>query len=215
MGLAVFDIDGTLVAGPGTEKRLFALLARRGWLKPPQLLAFLRFGASYAGEYGLDTWKKNKAYLAGLRCRDVEALVADWVRDAAPGWWYPPALERLRRHQAAGDVVVVLSGTPQFVLEPMARALGVARAIGTLCATDGDLFLGHPPLRHPFGVQKRELFADLCAEFNARPTDVFSYADSRHDLPMLHCAGHPVAVRPDAGLRAAAVAGGWEILGKR
>ncbi|MEO8224797.1 MAG: HAD-IB family hydrolase [Gammaproteobacteria bacterium] len=215
MALAIFDIDGTLVTGPSTELRLFALLLRHGWLKPRQLLAFLRFGLAFAPEFGRQTMKKNKAYLAGLRCAEVEALASDWVWRSAPGWWFPPGLARLRQHQAAGDRVVLLSGTPQFVAEVLARELGATRAVGTRCSTKGGQFLSGPPLRHPFGQEKLHLARLLCAEFRTPASDVFAYADSVNDLPVLRFSGHPVAIRPDAGLRAVAEAEGWEILGRR
>ena len=215
MALAVFDVDGTLVAGASTEKRLFWLLFRRGWLKPVQLGSFLRFGLTHAAEYGWHAWKKDKAYLAGLPCADVEALVSGWVSRSAPRWWFAPCVERLRRHQAAGDRVVLLSGTPQFLADALARELGAGRAIGTLCAAEAGRFLARPPLRHPFGAGKLQLVRALCAELQVPATDLVAYGDSVHDLPMLHFAGRAVAVRPDAGLRAAAGAAGWEIIGRR
>lgn len=215
MALAVFDVDGTLVAGPSTEKRLFLCLFRRGRLKPAQLSAFLRFGALHATEYGWHTWKKDKAYLAGLPCAEVEALVSQWVRRSAPRWWFPPCVERLRRHQAAGDTVVLLTGTPQFLADALARELGADHAIGTRCAAAAGRFLARPPLRHPFGSAKLELLEALCAELGVSESDLWAYGDSVHDLPLLRFAGRPVAVRPDAGLRAAAEAAGWEMLGRR
>lgn len=215
MALAVFDVDGTLVSGPTTEKRLFALLFRSGRIRPGQLLAFLRFAIARAPEFGRHVMKKNKAYLAGLQCADVEALTSEWVRRSAPGWWFAPSLARLRQHQAAGDKVVLLSGTPQFLAEALARELGVTRVIGTCCATEGGHFVSGLPARHPFGKEKRELIAALCAEHGVPATEMFAYADSVHDLPMLRLAGHPVAVRPDTILRTAAMAEGWEILGRR
>lgn len=215
MGLAVFDVDGTLVAGPSTEKRLFLFLLRQGRLKPGQLLAFLRFGAAHFAEYGWHTWKKDKAYLAGLPCADVEALVSGWVRQSAPRWWFAPCVERLRQHQAAGDTVVLLTGTPQFLADALARELGAARAIGTRCASGSGRFLARPPLRHPFGLAKLELLAELCAELGVPAGDLSAYGDSAHDLPLLRFAGRPVAVRPDTRLCAAAAAAGWEILGRR
>jgi len=215
LALAIFDIDGTLVAGPTLEKRLFFQLFRKGWLQPAQLLAFLRFGASHAREYGRHTMKKNKAYLAGLACADVDALVSSWVARASPGWWYPPALARLRQHQAAGDTVVLLSGTLQVVADALARELGVTRATGTCCRTEGGRFCADPPTVHPFGIEKRVLAAGLCAEFGEPADAMLAYGDSVHDLPLLRFAGHPVAVRPDAGLLAAAKADGFEILGRR
>ncbi len=178
-------------------------------------MAFARFGAAHAALYGRHTWKKDKAYLAGLPCADVEALVSGWVRRSAPRWWFAPCLERLRRHQAAGDTVVLLSGTPQFLADALARELGNVRAIGTLCAAAAGRFLALPPLRHPFGAGKPELVKALCAELHVPATDVFAYGDSVHDLPLLRLAAHPVAVRPDTALRAEAESAGWEILGRR
>lgn len=215
MALAVFDVDGTLVAGPSTEKRLVAMLLLRGWLRPGQLLTFLRFGIAYAPEFGRHTLKKNKAYLAGLRCSDVETLVSEWVRRCAPSWWFPPCVARLREHQAAGDTVLLLSGTPQFLADALARELGVTRAIGTRCATEAGRFVSGLPVMHPFDREKLELIEALCAEYGMPATKVFIYADSVYDLPMLRFAGHPVAVRPDTGLRAVAMAEDWEILGRR
>lgn len=215
MALAIFDIDGTLITGPSIEKRLIALLFRLGWLGSGQLLAFLRFAIARAPEFGRHVMKKNKAYLAGLQCADVEALASDWVRRSAPDWWFPPSLARLRQHQAAGDTVVLLSGAPQFVAEALARELGVKRAVGTRCAAEAGQFLSCPPLVHPFGQEKQQLAEALCTEFRMPALDVFAYADSVNDLPVLRFAGHPVAVRPDSGLRAVAEAKGWEILGRR
>jgi HAD superfamily hydrolase (TIGR01490 family) len=215
LALAVFDVDGTLVAGPSTEKRLFIELLVRGWLGPAQLLAFARFGVRHASAHGWHTWKKDKAYLAGLACADVEALVSAWVHRSAARWWFAPCLERLRLHQGAGDTVVLLSGTPQFLADALARELGVARAVGTLCATATGRFLADPPLRHPFGPDKVELVKALCAQLQVPAAGLFAYGDSFHDLPLLRLAGHPVAVRPDRALRAAAGAAGWEILGRR
>ena len=215
MALAVFDVDGTLVAGPSTEKRLFLHLLRNGWLKPAQLAAFLRFGISHIPAYGLQTWKKNKAYLVGLPCDQVHALVAEWVRRSVAGWWFSPAVERLRAHQRAGDMVVLLTGTPQFMADALASELNVSWAIGTQCATEGGRFRDAAPLRHPFDAGKLALVEALCAELGVPAHDVHAYGDSGHDLPLLRFAGHPVAVRPDRALRAAAEPAGWEILGKR
>jgi HAD superfamily hydrolase (TIGR01490 family) len=215
LALAIFDIDGTLITGPSLEKRLFTLLFRQGRLGPTQLLAFARFGIGFAPEFGRHTMKKNKAYLSGLGCADVDALVSAWVRRAAPGWWYPPALARLRQHQATGDTVVLLSGTPQFVADALARELGLTRAIGTCCMAEAGRFCADPPLVHPFGAEKRALAEVLCAESGTPVAAMYSYGDSVHDLPLLRLAGHPVAVRPDAALLAAAKAAGWEILGSR
>jgi len=40
----------------------------------------------------------------------------------------------------------------------------------------------------------------------------FAYSDSVTDLPMLEAVGHPHAVNPDRGLRAAAAVRGWPVI---
>ena len=212
MALAIFDVDGTLVAGPSTEKRLFWMLLAAGRLGPAQLRSFLATGLRGAAPHG---WKGNKAYLAGLDQGEIAGLAAAWVARAAAAWWFAPCVERLRGHQAARDTVVLLTGTPQFVADPLARLLGVERAVGTLCAGDGSRFAAGAPLRHPFGAAKRALAREICAASGATAAEIVAYGDSVHDLPLLRFAGRPVAVRPDAGLAAAARAAGWEILGRR
>lgn len=215
MVLALFDIDGTLVAGPSTEKRLFLALLRRGWLGPRQLGHFGWFAASHAGRFGRHVFKKDKAYLAGLPVERVERFAAEWVAANSRDWWFQPCVNRLRAHQSAGDQVALLSGAPSFVARAIAEQLGVSRAVGTECAARDGRFLPRAPRLHPFAAEKVRVAAALCAELGAGPADLVAYGDSVHDLPVLKLAARAVAVRPDRGLRAAAQAAGWEILGTR
>jgi len=215
LALALFDIDGTLVAGPSTEKRLFLALLRGGWLGPRQLGHFVGFAARRAHRFGRHVFKKDKAYLAGLPVAEVQQFASEWVARHCGGWWYAPCVARLRTHQAAGDQVMLLSGAPGFVARAIADQLGVARALGTECAVAAGRFLPDAPRAHPFAEEKLRMAAALCAELRTAPADLVAYGDSIHDLPVLSFAGRAVAVRPDAGLTAAARAAGWEILGDR
>ncbi|MCC7258637.1 MAG: HAD-IB family phosphatase [Gammaproteobacteria bacterium] len=209
MALAVFDIDGTLVAGPGTEKRFFLELLRRGRIGPRQLLACLAFLLRWTPRYGWHVFKKNKAYLAGLREADVERLAAAWAGGQLARAWFEPCRARLRRHQEAGDTVVLLSGTPQFVAEAIGRALGVTDVVGSRCVVEAGRFRAAPPLRHPFRAEKLALVLERLRAHEA----TFAYGDSIYDLPLLEAAGTAVAVRPDEALAAHAAQAGWEIIG--
>lgn len=212
MGLAVFDIDGTLVAGPSTEKRFFWRLFRRGLLGPRRLAAFLFFNLRWLHRYGRHVAKKNKAYLAGMDLGRLQAEAADFVAAEVMPALHGPAVARLRRHVAAGETVVLLSGTLQPIADELARRLGADEAIASLCdRRDGRLTSG-PPVRHPFGDAKRGFLDDLCRRYGRQPEEVAAYGDSGHDLVLLQAVGRPVAVRPDKALTAAALQRGWEIL---
>ncbi|RMF98250.1 MAG: HAD-IB family hydrolase [Gammaproteobacteria bacterium] len=215
MRLAIFDIDGTLVSGASTERRFYLQLLRSGNQGPRQVLAAACFPLRWAPVYGSQVFKKNKAYLYRLRVAKVAALASAWVRRGLTAHWYEPCLQRLRWHRERGDRILLLSGTPQFIADQIARLVGADAAIGSLCARDDGRFRAAPPLRHPFGDEKLRLAEDWCREQGLELASAAAYGDSRHDLPLLTRVGRPVAVRPDAELQAAATEAGWEILGRR
>jgi len=213
MGLAVFDIDGTLVTGPSTEKRFALHLARSGRLGPRQVLAFLAFLPRELAHFGRHVLKKDKAYLTGLREQDMRDLAAAWVKTGLERAWFEPCLARLRRHGEAGDIVVLVSGTPQFVAAAIGAALGVEHVIGSECALNNGRFAAQPPVSHPFGDRKVDIVADLARAHAVDTSDITAYGDSIHDLPLFLSVGKAVAVRPDEALAATAEEEGWEILG--
>jgi HAD superfamily hydrolase (TIGR01490 family) len=213
MGLAIFDIDGTLVTGPSTEKRFAVHLARSGRFGPRQVLAFLAFLPRELPRFGWHVLKKNKAYLSGLREQDMRDLADGWAKTALARAWFEPCVARLRRHRDAGDVVVLLSGTPQFVASAIGMALGVDQVIGSECAAQDGRFLALPPVSHPFGDRKVAIATELARIHGVDAADITAYGDSIHDLPLFMTVGKAVAVRPDEQLAVAADGEGWETIG--
>lgn len=213
MGLAVFDIDGTLVAGPSTEKRFFLHLLRSGAIGPRQLLAFLAFTLRRLPAHGRHVFKKNKAYLTGLPEQDLRARAAAWVQPALAQAWFEPCIARLRAHRESGDVIALVSGTPQFVADAIGAALGVTEVVGTRCATRDGRFTGQLPVSHPFAGDKVAVVRELAVRYRVNSRDITAYGDSIYDLPLFEAAGTAVAVRPDEQLLVVAEAQRWEVLG--
>lgn len=212
MQLAIFDIDGTIVYGHSTERRFAAWLWRRGILRYRGVAAFTGFLLRYLPQYGRHTAKKNKAWLAGLPLALVEEEARRFVAEEVRQWLVPAVVTRLRDHLAAGDRVVLLSGTLDCVAVALGKQLGVSDCVGTTCCIADGVFLSKPPQRHPFGNSKRELLGELCEQFSVSHTDVVAYGDSWHDVELLDAVGTPVAVNPDDRLRRLAEDRGWEIL---
>jgi HAD superfamily phosphoserine phosphatase-like hydrolase len=213
--LAIFDIDGTLLTGPSTERRFYRELLRTGNQGPRQILAAAAFACTRWPRYGRDVFKKNKAYLAWLTRDKVARLARDWVERELTDDWFAPAVGRLRGHQERGDRVLLLSGTPEFLARAIAARLAVDEYIGSRCATRGDRFDWRAPLWHPFGEEKRRLAQDYCARVGIAASQVTAYGDSGHDIALLDWCGQAVAVRPEPRLLAAARQRNWEILGDR
>ena len=213
MRVAIFDIDGTLISGASSERRFYGHLLRTGNQGPRQVLAAAWFLCRWWPRDGRHVFKKNKAYLAWLRRDKVRRLAAEWIAGLDGDLWFIACVDRLRRHRDAGDRIVLLSGTPDFIASAIADQLGGAEVIASECATRGDRFSAGRPGQHPFDQEKRRLAARFCRNNGIAPQAVIAYGDSIHDLPLLEWAGSAVAVRPDAQLESVALRRGWEIIG--
>lgn len=212
MKLAIFDIDGTLVAGPSTEKRFFLWLLRRGAVGPLRLLAFLAFNVFWAHRYGRHVAKKNKAYLTRMDTDRLDAEARAFVAAEVVPALFAPALFRLRQHQRQGHRVVLLSGTLQPIAEALRQYLGADEAVGSLCSERAGRVRWRPPIRHPFAAEKRDWLDRLCDEAGTTPGETAAYGDSVHDVALLEQVAQPVAVRPDKGLLRVALERDWEVL---
>jgi HAD superfamily hydrolase (TIGR01490 family) len=122
-----------------------------------------------------------------------------------------PVLRRWEQHQAAGDQLVILSGSPTFLVEPIAKRLGAHHAIGTDYAIDSQGRFSHI-VRVMDGHDKAEVAAQLAAEHGCHPSDLKAYSDSHLDLPLLQYAGKAVGVNPNRALRRYCLKHGWEVL---
>lgn len=212
MRLAIFDIDGTLIPGASSEARFARFLWQRGALGPRQLLAYIGFCIRYLPRFGRQVLKKNKAYLSGHSEARIAALARVFVAEVLMPNLHRATLQRLEKHRAAGDVIVLLSGTPQFIAEALAEQLGAAHCIGAACATENGYFTVAPPRRHPFGPTKVDAAETLAAAADLPLEQAIAFGDSISDAHLFRVVGEAVAVDPDRRLSAEAEGAGWEIL---
>lgn len=213
MSGAVIDIDGTLLTGPRSSEALFIRhLVRNGRLGPRQIGAALRFMLVEGPRHGRHVFRRNKAYLAGLRLADIAEAAEAFVASELQPLVDQTLLARIDRHRAAGEPVLLLSGTPAFIAAPLARLVKADGWRAARYAVRDGLFLASAAVEHPLGSDKLRHAERLCEGAGLSLGMVTAYADSRFDLPLLHAAGRAVVVRPDRQLRREAIARGWEIL---
>lgn len=123
---------------------------------------------------------------------------------------------RVQSHREAGDELLVISSTNEFIITPICHLFGIENIIGTQLETDANgcftgEIVGTPSLRE--GKITR-LDAWLAARGETRQSydKIYFYSDSKNDLPLLEQVSDPVAVNPDAVLLAHAQEKGWAIL---
>jgi HAD superfamily phosphoserine phosphatase-like hydrolase len=208
---AIFDLDGTLIGLPSSERRFIGELWARRRIDWRRASLFAVFLLVWLPRFGTDVARRNKAYLSGLPVREVESL-GERFADQLTGEVRPALLARLREHQRRGDFTLLLSGSPYFIAEPLGAALGFEAVIATRPATTGDAFSWLPPVCHPLGAAKARLAALACRVRDLDLAAAAAYGDSALDLPLLLRVADPVAVAPDRTLWRAARARRWPVL---
>ena len=127
-----------------------------------------------------------------------------------------PARALLRGHQAAGDTVVIVTATNEFVTRPIAEAFGVDELIAIELERDGHgeptgAIRGTPSFREGKIARVEQWLAARGLDWSRVQHSTF-YSDSINDLPLLEKVHEPVATNPDAQLRAIALERGWRTL---
>ncbi len=212
-GMAIFDLDRTLVPGSSLVPLGRELVRRE--LVNRRFLARHAWSAAAFSRRGLDTGRTEAvqgsllAALAGRSHAELAAVARDVGRDLVEAV-YPGARWLIDRHLGSGDFCVILTAAPQELAAALAGALGVHRAIGTRLEIDAGRFTGGLDGGFCHGEGKvQRLTEELGVE---DLTGATAYGDSISDLPVLERAGDPVAVNPDRALARHAHEHGWPTL---
>lgn len=210
-GLALYDLDGTLIAWDTQMLLCDLVLKHEGWRR-----AYLLFFAAFlpvAKILGAEGMKR--VFLSYLWRVDREQL-GQWVRELVveffPARCYPEILEMLERDREAGRLTVLASASPEFYVEEVGRALGFDLAYGTPVEMGASMPL-LPDLVNHKGTEKVRRLSEI---LGAPPGGVWpnshGYSDSSADLPMLSCCQRNTLVNPSARLAAIGRYNGWTIV---
>jgi phosphatidylglycerophosphatase C len=188
--VVLFDFDGVLIRGDTFAMFMRERYARVRWRKGlvlvlgPWFMLTLPFSRRrvlrslvHLGLLGLDE----------ARYRDLaRAFAGALVRQ--PGHFYREGLSTLRRHQAAGDRIVIATGCEESLVRGLLAELGVSD-VEVLASRLRASRFGMRSEWHNVGRRKVELLARHGIE-----AWQVAYSDSSQDLPMLALAGEAVLV---------------------
>lgn len=198
--IALFDMDGTLFAGD-SQLRFARRVLRRHSLRRLYLLLVLPGFILRGLRLVSLSWAKRLflSYAWGMPREQLLAECRDFVQHELLPAMYPEVLTELRRHQAAGDVTVLCSASPEWWANMVGEALGFTHTIGTPVALPERVPL-LPPIPPP-GNNRGDAKLTRLASLGISSADS-AYTDSSADIPMLSISRHAVLVNPSASLAA-------------
>ena len=221
MKLALFDLDHTLL--PIDSDYAWGVFTTTiGWTDP---VDFSRRNDEFFAHYRAGTLDVHDyvrfATDAARRHGQAESVAAHKVfmdKVVLPAI-QPQALALVRQHQHAGDEVIIVTATNEFVTRPIATAFGVKELIAVELERDaapggtgwitGEI-KGVPSAREG-KVTRMEQWL-ISRELGWTDVECTFYTDSMNDLSLLERVSHPVATNPDERLRQIALERGWRIL---
>ena len=141
----------------------------------------------------------------------VSQIVTDTLEQVIEPIVFSEALDEIRMHQAAGRKVFIVSASPEEIVAPLARYLGVDEAIATRARLDDEgRYTGEVEF-YSYGPGKVVAMEHAARRDGFDLAQCWAYSDSVTDLPMLEAVGHPVVVNPDRDLAKAAARHDWEV----
>ncbi len=213
----MFDLDHTLLP-IDSDHSWGVYTSTIGWTDPAE---FNRrndeFYAHYkAGTLDIHDYVRFATDAVRLKGADAAAQAhAGFMQSVVLPELRSEALALVHGHQAAGDQVVIVTATNEFVTRPIAQAFGVGELIAVALARGADGWItgeidGVPSAREGKVTRVEQWLAARGLAWDTVHTTF--YSDSINDLSLLERVNEPVATNPDDRLRAIAKARGWRIL---
>jgi HAD superfamily hydrolase (TIGR01490 family) len=212
--LALFDLDHTLLDGD-SDVSWAQFLIEEGVLDPAEYHAKNEWFFERYKDGTLDIREFLDFQLAPLARRprrQLDAWHAQFMQRKIRPMIHAGAHDLIAKH--SGALTALVTATNRFITAPIAAELGIRNLIATdIEEIDGE-FTGKPHGTPSFREGKVARVKEWLAGQGTSLADYESwfYSDSLNDLPLLELVTHPVAVDPDATLRAKAHERGWEVM---
>lgn len=215
--LTLFDLDNTLVPHDSERAWVDFLVAERrldaGEVKLKSADLTERYNRGEAG--AIEFTEFYLGLLTRFGASDLDSLLTRFVAERVRPRITPAARLLVERHRDAGDLIVVTTAVFGSLARLQASEFGIEHVI----ATDEEIVEGRPTGRVAGVANSREGKVERLRGWLASRgqrldafRDVWVYADSVNDLPLLSHATRPVVVNPDPLLSVHARHAGWPIL---
>jgi HAD superfamily hydrolase (TIGR01490 family) len=216
VALAIFDLDETLIAGD-SDHAWGEFMINRGLVTADHRAQNDAFYEQYKrGELDANAYYRFAcAALAPHTMALLEATRRDFIEQLIMPLMLDKAARLIAEHRRAGDTLLVITATLEFVTAPIVERLGIADLIAPVPERINDRYTGELVGIPSFGIGKVTRLNEWLADTQFSLQGSHFYSDSANDLPLLELVDHPVAVDPDPRLRDIAERRQWPIISLR
>lgn len=217
MGLALFDLDNTLIGGD-SDYLWGCYLVEQGIVDGEAYeAANQRFYDEYrVGKLDIQEFLAfSLRPLADNRMADLLRWRTAFVEEKIRPIMLQKARNLVESHRRQGDTLLIITATNRFVTEPIAALFGIDHLLATEPEVQGDAYTGRVAGIPCFQSGKIDALEHWMSLHDASLDDSTFYSDSHNDLPLLERVTRPVAVDPDEILDSHARRHSWQVLSLR
>jgi len=209
---AIFDFDGTIIAGYSAVVFIKEQL-KRGDLSARDFIdlmtAMTNFGLGNLGFSGM--MLVNAQLMRGTEEQTFSDFGEQLYVKQISRLIYPESRALVDAHLAKGHTVSIVSSATPYQVEPAARDLGIDHVLCTYLEVENGKFTGGVVRPTCFGEGKVTAAEKLAKKCKSNLDNSFFYSDSHDDLQLLERVGHPKVLNPSAKLERIALHNGWPV----
>lgn len=210
---AVFDFDGTLIAGYSAidvaQSRII-----KGQISAREILGLSSLAVR--GAMGQADFNDLIAFMAanwkGRKESDLMAEGERLFKARLVDRLFPEMKRRIEAHRAKGHTLILASSATPFQVEPAARYLGIDHVLCSRFEVKEGRMTGKPTGAPMWSEGKANAVKALAKKHHLDLRKSYAYADGNEEVPLMSSVGNPRPTNPQAKLENIARSHNWPVL---
>ena len=209
---ALFDFDGTIIAGYSATSMLWEKIKRRE-MTAEQLVETINVMAQYStGNMGFSGLMTGAAkFMKGVTEESYFEFGEELYEKYIARKVYPEARALIEAHRAKGHTIAIVSSATIYQIEPTARDLDIEHVLCSQYEVENGEFTGDIIRPLCFGEGKVIAAENLAADYDLDLDNSYFYSDSYDDIELLERVGKPRPLNPNTKLREVARENEWPL----
>ncbi|MEO9600545.1 HAD-IB family hydrolase [Parasphingorhabdus sp.] len=209
---ALFDFDGTIIAGYSATAMLWEKIKRRE-MTAEEIVETINVMAQYStGNMGFSGLMSGAAkFMKGVTEDSYFEFGEELYEKHIARKVYPEARALIEAHRAKGHTIAIVSSATIYQIEPTARDLDIEHVLCSQYEVENGEFTGNIIRPLCFGEGKVIAAENLAADYDLDLDKSYFYSDSYDDIELLERVGKPRPLNPNTKLREAARENDWPL----